>query len=142
MLQLMNDKRIFYVNHEGNGFEITENCDSHFSVKLTRHELRRLGEELIKLSDSTSPSEQGGWKMIKRYEVNPRDGYCDEYESGDWVKFEDHEKEVERLKAALEIAEKALEKIRDYKWTHGNSCHAAEAIAKIYQLKQQPKKDE
>ena len=77
--------------------------------------------------------------MIKRYYMTYDD--MDLHADGNWVKFEDHEKEVERLKAVIAIAEEAL----NYYWNENlgrDAGVASKALNAIDQLKQQPKKDE
>ena len=51
MLDRMDVERIFYIVRLDTGaFEVTEGCDSAFSVELSANELRQLGQELIDLA--------------------------------------------------------------------------------------------
>jgi hypothetical protein len=46
-----NTGRIFDLYKDGDGFCLREGCDEYFNIKMTRDELRALGEELIKAAN-------------------------------------------------------------------------------------------
>ena len=50
-LTRMGESRIFTVSKEGDMFTIYENCDYYYEQKLSRAELKQLGEELIALAE-------------------------------------------------------------------------------------------
>ena len=52
MLDLMERCRIFSITHlGGDRYEICEECDLYYRLKLSKEQLRELGEELIGLSE-------------------------------------------------------------------------------------------
>lgn len=50
ILWKLEEEQIFTITEGASHVIITESCDSYFSVKLSKEELRELGEELIGLS--------------------------------------------------------------------------------------------
>lgn len=52
VLQALGAKRLFTITEEDDGsFTLTEGCDNHFQVRLTRIQLARLGHEILQLSN-------------------------------------------------------------------------------------------
>lgn len=54
IIEAIDDCRVFTIKHleETDEFTITEDADQAFSVKLSREELKQLGEEIIKLAST------------------------------------------------------------------------------------------
>lgn len=68
MLERMDDRHIFWIEDRGEMLEIGEACDGHYSDTLTRDELRRLGEELIALSERRYTITDKGREMLGEVE--------------------------------------------------------------------------
>lgn len=61
MLDLMDEKQIFFIRKEPDGtFIIEERCDTFYNARLSKDELRQLGQEIIALAESADDDQKKG----------------------------------------------------------------------------------